>query len=152
MKNRILGLAVVLVACLAVHTIRAADEKAADTAGKCPVSGKDASKAHAVSFEGGKVYFCCDECPAAFEKEPAKFAAKAHHQMALTGQLVEVKCPLTGKPLNAEQTVDVDGVKVAFCCANCKKAVAALKGDEQIDKVFKDVSKGYKLAEAKDSK
>ena len=45
---------------------------------KCPVSGNTATKDHAVDFDGGKVYFCCDNCPKAFEANPAKFAAKAH--------------------------------------------------------------------------
>src|ERR1700682_4506929 len=88
-----------LAALLLVPAIRAED-KPGDSVGKCPVSGKPAAKDHAVDFEGGKVYFCCDNCPKAFEANSAKFAAKAHHQMALTGQLVETKCPFTGKPLN----------------------------------------------------
>jgi hypothetical protein len=147
MKTRFMGLAV-LTALLLVPAIRAED-KATDNVGKCPVSGEPASKDHTVSFEGGKVYLCCDKCPVAFEKDTAKFAAKAHLQMALTGQLVETKCPFTGKPLVEDKTVDVDGVKVAFCCANCQKKAAAMAKDEQIKKIFTDVSKSYKLAESK---
>ncbi len=149
MKTRLLSLAA-LAAFLLVPVIHAEDK--ADTAGKCPVSGKAAAKDHAVAFEGGKVYFCCDNCPKAFEKNSAKFAAKAHHQMALTGQLVETKCPFSGKDLDPEKTVEVDGVKVAFCCANCQKKAASMTADDQIKKIFTDVSKCYKLADAKDSK
>ena len=126
MKTRFLGLAV-LAALTLVASIRA-DEKA-ESVGKCPVSNKAASKDHAVAYDGGKVYFCCENCPKAFAKNPAKFAAKAHHQMALTGQLVEVKCPFTGKPLNPAKTVEVDGVTVAFCCGNCQKKAAAMSTD-----------------------
>jgi YHS domain-containing protein len=147
MKTRLMALAA-LAALLLVPAIRAED-KASDTAGKCPVSGKPAAKDHAVAFEGGKVYFCCDNCPKAFQANSAKFAAKAHHQMALTGQLVETKCPFTGKPLNAEKTVDVDGVKVAFCCANCQAKAEKMAKDELEKKVFTDVSKSYKLADSK---
>ena len=43
---------------------------------KCPVSGQPVDKAQTVSFEGKTVGFCCGKCKAAFEKEPAKFAAK----------------------------------------------------------------------------
>jgi len=147
MKTRLLSFAA-LAALLLVPVIRAA-EKSADADLKCPVSGEPAAKDHAVDFEGGKVYFCCDNCPKSFEKNTAKFAAKAHHQMVMTGQLVETKCPFTGKPLNAEKTVDVDGVKVAFCCANCQKKAAAMAAADQIKKIFTDVSKSYKLADAK---
>ena len=65
MKTRLLSLAA-LAAFLLVPVIHAEDK--ADTAGKCPVSGKAAAKDHAVDFEGGKVYFCCDNCPKAFER------------------------------------------------------------------------------------
>jgi YHS domain-containing protein len=37
---------------------------------------------------------------------------------------VELKCPLSGKAVNAEQTADFNGGKVAFCCPNCKAAFA----------------------------
>ncbi len=147
MKTRLMAFAA-LAALLLVPAIRA-DDKAADSGLKCPVSGHPATKDHAVDFEGGKVYFCCDDCPKAFAKDSTKFAAKAHHQMALTGQLVETTCPFTGKPLNAEKTVDVDGVKVAFCCANCQAKAQKMAKDKLLDSVFKDVSKSYKLAESK---
>ena len=72
--------------------------------------------------------------------------------MALTGQLVETKCPFSGKDLDPDKTVEVDGVKVAFCCANCQKKAKSMSADAQIAKIFGDVSKSYKLADAKDSK
>ena len=65
---------------------------------KCPVTGKAVKADDWVAFENGKVYFCCENCPAAFKKDSAKYAAKAHLQMVQTGQLKEVACPLTGKP------------------------------------------------------
>ena len=40
-----------------------------------------------VAFENGKVYFCCENCPAAFKKDSAKYAAKAHLQMVQTGPI-----------------------------------------------------------------
>jgi len=146
MKKRILGIVVAVMALWAVHGW--ADEKA-DSALKCPVSGEAASKDHARDFDGGKVYFCCEKCPVAFEKDTTKYAAKAHLQMDVTGQLTQTACPFTGKPINAAQTVDVGGVKVAFCCANCKKAALAMEQEKLINKVFTDISKSFKVAEAK---
>ncbi len=114
---------------------------------KCPVSGESVDSMGgkvAVDFEGGKVFFCCDKCPPAFKKDPAKYMAKAHLQMVQTNQLKEVACPFTGKPLNPETAIDVGGVKVAFCCKDCMAKAAKVKGDEQVSLVFKDVSKGFK--------
>ena len=42
----------------------------------CPVSGKPIDPSHSVEYKGKKVYFCCPNCPAAFEKDPEKFVAK----------------------------------------------------------------------------
>ena len=114
---------------------------------KCPVSGQAADKANAVAYKGGEVYFCCMNCPKAFEKETAKFATKANHQLAATGQAKQTKCPLTGRPLNKEQTVEVAGVEVTFCCPNCKGKVAGAEGKEQLELVFADKAfdKGYEV-------
>ena len=56
---------------------------------KCPVSGHECDPSASADLDGGKVYFCCEKCVAAFEGESAKFAAKAHQQMVSTGQLVQ---------------------------------------------------------------
>ncbi len=37
---------------------------------------------------------------------------------------VNTNCPVSGKPIDAAQTVVHDGVVVAFCCANCKASFA----------------------------
>ena len=140
---------VVALAGLIAGSLWAADKDAASTklstkGVKCPVSGEAIDPSVSTTFEKGKVYFCCDKCPAAFQKDPSKYAAKAHLQMVQTDQLKEVACPFTGKPLNPETAIDVGGVKVAFCCNNCKAKAEKAKGDEQISLVFKDVSKGFK--------
>ena len=144
MKTRILG-ALAAVA-LIVGAYAYAEDKAAAPALKCPVSGKPASADHVVDFNGGQVQFCCDNCPKAFAKDTAKYAAKANAQLVQSGQLKQVACPITGKPIDETKTVEVGGVKVAFCCNNCKGKVEKATGDEQLDLVFKDTSKGFKAA------
>ena len=124
----------------------AADEKAKFKA-SCPISGKAALEDKTADYKGGKVYFCCGNCPDAFKKDTAKYATKANHQLAATGQATEVKCPLSGGKLNPDTAVEVSGVKVTFCCNNCKGKVSEAKGDEQIDLVFKDApfDKGFEI-------
>src|SRR5437764_5009736 len=79
MKARLfaaLGMAALLVA-----TVMAEDKKEVKLDGiKCPVSGK-AATANSVDYKGGKVYFCCENCPKAFSKDSTKFATKANAQL-----------------------------------------------------------------------
>lgn len=135
-----LGLAVAASAVLALSVARAADEgdKEKKAEVKCPVSGKAIDKAHHVDYKGAQVYFCCPNCPKAFEKDTAKFATKANLQLVQTEQAVEKKCPLTGRPLNKEQMVSIEGVDVQFCCMNCKGKVADMEKDKQLEAVFAD--------------
>jgi len=143
--------AVLLAACLA-WTANA--EKKEEFKAKCPISGKPAQKSAAVDYKGGKVYFCCPGCPGAFKKDTAKYAAKANHQLAITGQAKLVKCPVAGRDLNPATAIDVAGVKVCFCCGGCKGKATKVSGDEQIELIFNDkaFAKGFKVAEAKKKK
>jgi hypothetical protein len=112
---------------------------------KCPISGKPADKEQSVEYKAGKVYLCCGGCPQPFKKNTAKFAAKANHQLVVTGQARLVRCPLTGRPLDADTVLQVSGVDVAFCCNGCKGKASKAEGDEQIALVFNDeaFTKGF---------
>lgn len=129
-----------LMALALVMTRVSADEEPEFSA-TCPVSGGPAKEAHCIEFEGAHLYFCCDNCPKAFEADPAKYAAPAHHQMAHTGEIVQVACPFSGQPCNPEATLDVNGVTVAFCCNNCLGK--AKKSDDVVALVFTDISMGF---------
>ncbi|MGE3314527.1 MAG: hypothetical protein AB7O26_05370 [Planctomycetaceae bacterium] len=136
-----------LFACVAISADEKEKEKDAKYKIVCPVSGQPGAKDHAVKYKGGDVYFCCDNCPKAFEKEPAKFALKANAQLVGTGQAKNVKCPLSGGKLNKEQFAEVDGVKVTFCCGNCKAKVEKAEGEKKSELVFSDAAfaKGFKV-------
>ena len=149
-----LGLAVAASGMLALTAARAADETKKEAELKCVVSGKPADKANAVAYKEGEVYFCCMNCPKAFAKDTAKFSTKANHQLVMTEQYEQAKCPLTGQKLNPEQKVEVAGVEVQFCCGNCKGKAEKAKGDEQIALVFADKAfdKGFQKKEKKEDK
>lgn len=133
MKSRFVIAALAVCLCVGSNLL-AENTKPEDT--KCPVSGKPSKASESVEFEGGKVYFCCGNCPKAFEKNTEKFAAKARQQMMLTGELEQVHCPITHKAFKAEQTVDVGGVTIAFCCGTCKGKVEKQSADEQVTTCF----------------
>lgn len=143
-----LGLAVAASAMMALTASYAAEEgKEKKAAAVCPVSGQPIDKEHSVAYKGAEVYFCCPNCPKAFEKDTAKFATKANLQLVQTEQAVGKKCPLTGRPLNKEQMVSIEGVDVQFCCMNCKGKVAGMDKKEQVEAVFaeKPFEKGFEV-------
>ena len=135
-------LSIMLSAVLAVGLMAyAAEEKAAEFKATCIVAGnKPAKQDKTADYKGGKVYFCCDNCPKAFAANTAKFATKANQQLVATGQTTQAKCPLSGGKLNPDASLEVGGAKVGFCCNNCKGKVAEAKGDAQAELVFSDAA------------
>jgi YHS domain-containing protein len=81
----------------------------------CPVSGKPIDKKVSIEKDGKKVYFCCEKCPAMYEKDPAKYAAK------LAGSYTyQTKCPVTGRDVNPNAFITLEGgMKIYFCCSHC---------------------------------
>ena len=134
MKSQIVMASVAAMAML-VATLYAADKLEGI---KCPLSGKAVKEDKTVGYKGGKVYFCCENCPKAFEKDNAKFAVKANEQLVATGQYVQKACPLSGQKLNADKTAKIDGVTVTFCCEKCQGAVNKAEGDKKAEMVFSD--------------
>jgi len=143
MKRRIVTIVSVLslaVACSAL-VVSAAVKEPKDA--KCPVSGKGCNPEKSADFAGGKVWFCCGNCAGAFEKDSAKFAAKAHQQMVSTGQLVQKGCPFSGGPVKDGTKIAIGDAEVGFCCPNCKGKVEKASADEQVTLVFGSIDKGF---------
>ena len=72
-----------------------------------------------------------------------KFEAKVRRQLAETGQVVQVACPVTGQPVNKDVTVEVGHAKVGFCCKNCLAKYNAADDDGKLKLVFADLDKGF---------
>jgi YHS domain-containing protein len=121
---------------------------------KCFMTKKAVKEDACVEYGGGKVYFCCNNCKGKFEKDNTKFVAMANHQLALTCQVSQKACPMSGKALDKKTTIKVSDVDVAFCCGNCKKAAEAKTGDDQIDLIFKKEAfeKAFEIAKAEEVK
>jgi hypothetical protein len=47
----------------------------------CPVTGSPVNAKYVVEHEGRKIGFCCPNCPAVFQADPAKYAAKLPEQL-----------------------------------------------------------------------
>lgn len=147
MTKYIAAFAIVCAALLAAVSENQAGDDAQLKNAKCPVSGKAINPDASVAYKGGKVYFCCMNCPKVFEKNTKKFSAKANHQLAVTGQAQEVKCPFTGKKLNPATKINVQGANVCFCCMNCQAKAEKAEGPQQINMIFNDKSfdKGFRV-------
>ena len=128
--------------CFAVLLVAAATVVAADVdleGVKCVVADKPASADKSAEYKGANVFFCCGNCAGKFAEDPKKFAVKANHQLVATKQFEQKVCPFSGGDLNPETAVKLAGVKVAFCCNNCKgKVEAAEKDAEKLEMVFND--------------
>jgi len=119
----------------------------------CAVAGKEIKIADAktVSYKDANVYVCCDACKAKMEKDSTAFATKANHQLVVTKQFRQAKCPLSGGAIDKEQKTKVSGVMVKFCCDKCKTKAEAAKGDEQVAMIFgtEAFDKGFKAVKKK---
>jgi YHS domain-containing protein len=125
----------------------AADSVKLDGVACVVAAAKPAKEANSVDYKGGKVFFCCQGCPKAFEKDTAKFATSANKQLVTTGQAKQVACPYSGKDIAEGTAVKVGGVDVSFCCNNCKGKTEKASADEAVELVFNDKAfeKGFKV-------
>jgi YHS domain-containing protein len=121
MKYLLTFVAVAAVGLVSVNSNQAGDKKGFSA--KCPVSGKAAQEKSFVEFNGGKVYFCCDDCPKEFTANKAKYTVKANGQLVATKQAKQTVCPFTGMALNADTATKIDDVTVCVCCEMCKAKV-----------------------------
>lgn len=81
----------------------------------CPVSGEPVKGDVFLEEKGRKAYFCCNNCRAKYEKEPAKYAVK--HNNSYTYQ---TRCPVTGRAIDPQVSAAAPaGETVFFCCKDC---------------------------------
>jgi YHS domain-containing protein len=147
MKSRWMVMSFVITALVAVGGLKAAKEEAKkEFKATCPVSGKPAGEDHVRELKNGdKVYFCCENCPKAFEANPKKYNLQVHRQLVETGQVVQVACPLTGKPVNKDHMAEVGTTKVGFCCDKCEAKYAKASDEEKLKLLFANAAfeKGF---------
>lgn len=109
---------------------------------KCIMNPKaDAKAEKSVDYKGGQVFFCCGNCPKAFQskvKTDKLVAAKGNAQLVATEQAKQSKCPFSGQPLNEDTAIKVAGAKIAFCCENCQGKAEKMEGDKQVLALFGD--------------
>ncbi|GMU24230.1 MAG: hypothetical protein AMXMBFR13_43060 [Phycisphaerae bacterium] len=85
----------------------------------CPVTGEPVKADSFTTFEGRKVFFCCDDCIEKFKKAPAKYLPALYKQVY--PQRIQATCPVMGGAVDPEVSVEHEGHKVYFCCEGCDK-------------------------------
>ncbi len=143
MKARAILFGVASVALLSL-TVYAAEGIKLDGI-KCVMNPKAAAKADKSSeYKGGKVFFCCANCPKGFAKKIAAkdklTAAKGNAQLVATGQAKQSKCVFSGGPAKDGTEVAVAGAKIKFCCNNCQAKAKKLEGDEKLIALIGDAA------------
>src|SRR5947209_5909588 len=97
-------------------------------------------KSPALDHKGGKIYFCCGGCVAAFKKTPEKFAANANHQLVATGQAQQIMCPISGDKMALSCgflfTSKVAEINIHFSTKAAKDKVDQAKPAQQLEMVF----------------
>jgi len=151
------ALTVIASMTIATMTLFAAEEVKLEGI-KCIMNPKAAAKAEkAVDYKGGKVFFCCDNCPKGFAKKieagDKVVAAKGNAQLVATKQAKQTKCPFSGGACKPGTEVEVAGASVMFCCNNCQAKAKDMSGEKQLiallgDEAFEKA--GFKVGEKED--
>ena len=112
---------------------------------KCPVSGKDIDKDVTATHHDGKVFFCCDHCLSAWNKDAAKdgekkFIAQANYQLVASKQAKQKGCPMSGNATKDATVIEVGAnkAKVSFCCGHCQENAEKKEGADQIAMLFSE--------------
>ena len=135
MKNRLMVVA--LVAVVAAGASFSMGEGVSLEKIKCIMQPtKAAQESKSASWKEGKVYLCCGNCLAAFEKDKDKHAAKANLQLVATKQYKQEACPMSGGKIDASKSIEVGGAKISFCCDNCKGKAKDMTEKDQVEKLF----------------
>ena len=108
----------------------------------CPVTGETAKKNVSYKYKGKTYYFCCKDCIAKFEADPAKYIGKnaakekcgdeemmksrtsensPEAKTETTLKVVNTKCPVMGEEVTSKGgTYEYKGKLYGFCCPGCK--------------------------------
>lgn len=104
--NKIIAIAAVITLTAFLGIAQAEDEAAKTLFNdKCPISGQDVNPEKTSDYT---VEFCCKNCKAKFDKDPAK-----HMEKVAKGE--EGKCIFNGRDAKTSTTLTV-----GFCCGGCK--------------------------------
>jgi YHS domain-containing protein len=97
-------------------------EKAQPNQKMCPVMGNAINKEVFSDYNGKRIYFCCKGCIETFKKDPDQYISKSEKEGVIfeDAPIIQVVCPITGRPIDKNFHSDYKGDRIYFCCGNCK--------------------------------
>ena len=102
-----------------------ADEKQVP---KCPVMDEPVNLAVSTATDDGPVFFCCKGCVRKFKAAPDKYATALvkQRQVLAKREKIQVRCPVTGEPVDSKVVTEHAGRTIHFCCKEC---IIKFRGD-----------------------
>lgn len=98
---------------------------------KCLIAdNKNIVEVSGVDYLEGKVYFCCESCQDEFRANPAKYAQRANQQLVETGQYIQKACPFSGKDVDPELSLEIDGLSIGVSSSNYLDIVKSAADDD----------------------
>ena len=105
-----------------------AEEPAGPVNDTCPLSGQAIDPAFHSTVDDQRIAFCCGDCKAKFDADPAAFLAKVAGFVPApepepepdSAGPINAACPISGQPVDPAASSVVDGQRIAFCCGDCK--------------------------------
>jgi len=96
----------------------------------CPVTGENVVSNASLIFNGGQtIFFCCNDCFAAFVKNTLGYVQEKQHPIPHNMIGKTLICPVTGNSFQIVQNnarIEFDyGQTLYFCCSNCLKPFEA---------------------------
>jgi YHS domain-containing protein len=90
----------------------------------CPICGKPGSADFTVESGAAKVSFCGAKCLAKYNEaksDTAKLKLVFNSAAMRKSFTHQIKCPVSGKPIDPKNFVEYKDEKVYFCCPDCSK-------------------------------
>ena len=117
---------------------------------KCIISGQPVNQRFVCDYKSGKLFFDCEASRNRFIKDKTAYITKANHQLVVTKQFVQVRCPVQDKAISLDQKRAIAGVQICFCCDKCQQhfqdgsnthqQIRYLFGPQNFDTIFQPIA------------
>lgn len=113
---------------------------------KCIMDGvRSCNTQYWQEYQQGRVFFSSQENADRFRQAindpvfdpPASLLMRANHQLALTGQVKQIACPVTGEALDYRHKLHLAGVAIYFSDPQSRESIETLEGMiPRVERVF----------------
>lgn len=138
------------ICCIVAAMLAGIDQPEANrdlTGVKCVVTGRQVGSEYSSKYKSGVVYFDCNNSRLKFDADPKWYATKANHQLVVTSQYFQSKCPVSQLEwVSSDHQLQIAGVQISCCCHRCltqlkqiddaKVLIERIFADRNFDSIF----------------